>query len=94
MGKKQPVIFAKNNDEPLYVRLEAVIDLLTAMIDGGVSYTLFKDKTIPYMTVTAAIAWCEKEGEHHDKERYQKMIKTLKLALEQERDETLDLVPD
>lgn len=86
---KPKAIFLRNNDGPLHVRVEAVMNILTALADS-ISLTFFGKSKSAYMPVTDAIKWCEEEGRHHNKEKYEKMVRTMKkqLEIEKERDDS------
>lgn len=83
MTESELAIFAKHDDGPLYVRVDAVMHTLCAFADR-IPMTFFGREQIAYMPVTDAIKWCEKEGKFHANDRYRRMIENMKRQIELE----------
>lgn len=82
MGKKK-TFFATDKDGNLFVELKAVMNPMCALIDGIPLVGFGKSKKL-YIAIDTAIEWCQKEMQHHSREKYQKMIDVMLKCKEQE----------
>lgn len=79
MSKNNPV-FLEHDDGRLFVKLEAVMPPLVAMIDGITLYMTRRTKRSKeeaFLLIDTAIDWCRKEMEYHSREKYQRMIDAM-----------------
>ena len=81
MAKKS--IFASSPDGSLFVKLSAVMHPFCALFDG-LPVTYFGKEKHGYLDVDTAIAWCKKEMEYHDKDKYLLMIAVMEKVKIQE----------
>ena len=81
--KKSRTLFADTDDGRLFVRAEAVMTPLVALVDGVRLVSFGREKST-YIEVDEAIAWCRKESAFHSKEKYEKMIEIMEKAKSQQ----------
>jgi hypothetical protein len=77
--RKKRSLFAEDRNGVRYVELLAIMTPLVALIDG-LPVTFFGKSNRSYLTLDQAIDWCRKEMEHHDREKYTKIIAVLERA--------------
>ncbi len=80
MPRKPPKnLIVADKEGTLYVRADAVMTPLVAIMDGIAVAFFGKGKKSPmYLAVDDAIVWCEKEKKYHSLEKYEGIIKSLK----------------
>lgn len=76
MAKKQRP-FAIGKDGRKYVRASAIMHPLCYLVDGLSLVFFGKDRRHAYLTLDDAIAWAEREGEHHDRGKYATIVAAL-----------------
>lgn len=84
MSKKKSV-FASSNDGRLFVKVQAVMSPLCALIDA-LPITFFGKGKTAYLDIDTAINWCREEMKHHSEEKYEKMIAVMEKAKKQEEE--------
>lgn len=76
MAKKKTPFAVDCNTGVRYVRTDAVMQPICAMIDE-LPVTFFGNGKHSYLKVDDAIAWCQQEKKYHSKEKYEKIIAVL-----------------
>lgn len=80
---KEYTPFATTEDGKLYVEIQAVMNPLVAFVDA-LPMTFFGESKVAYMPVEDAIAWCRKEMDFHNREKYEAMIEIMEKFIAQE----------